>query len=160
MKTQAKEAAARQSTPLASRILGALVFLMGVGGTITGPMLFLRPDGSLIGFPGDMLNGTPFHDYTIPGIVMFLFLGLYSLFVGYGLVRRPPWRWPEAINPSKDRHWAWASSWALGIIILVWITVETALFGYISFLQPVVAMWGSVIILLSLLPDVRRYYLR
>jgi len=44
------------------------------------------------------------------------------------------------------------------VIILIWIIVETALLGYISFLQPVIAIWGIAIIALTLLPKIRQFY--
>ena len=82
------------------------------------------------------------------------------MFVGYGLLKRPAWNWPNGINPAKKMHWAWTASWAAGVIMLIWISVETILLGYISFLQPVIAVYGIVIILLALLPNTRRFYAR
>ncbi|MCR4394695.1 MAG: hypothetical protein NUV31_10030, partial [Dehalococcoidales bacterium] len=63
------------------------------------------------------------------------------------------------INPMKKMHWAWTASWAAGVIMLIWITVETVLLGYLSFLQPVIVVYGIVIIVLTLFPAVRGYYL-
>jgi hypothetical protein len=59
----------------------------------------------------------------------------------------------------KKMHWAWTASWAAGVIMLIWITVETVLLGYLSFLQPVIVVYGIVIIVLTLFPAVRGYYL-
>jgi hypothetical protein len=42
--------------------------------------------------------------------------------------------------------------------MLIWIIVETTLLGLISFLQPVVTAWGGLILILTFLPGVRRYY--
>jgi hypothetical protein len=146
--------------PLSSVVLALLVLLLGIGAVISGPMLFLEPSGRLMQWSVDQLRGTPFPDYTIPGLVLFLFLGLFPIFVGVGLMAKPRWKWPDAINPSKRHHWAWAASWATGIIALVWIAVETLLLGLISFLQPVIAVWGALILLITFLPRVNRYYLR
>lgn len=146
--------------PLASVVLALLVLLLGIGAVISGPMLFLEPSGRLMQWSVDQLRGTPFSDYTIPGLVLFLFLGLFPIFVSVGLMAKPRWKWPDAINPSKRHHWAWAASWASGIIALIWIAVETLLLGLISFLQPVIAVWGALILLITFLPGVNRYYLR
>jgi hypothetical protein len=42
--------------------------------------------------------------------------------------------------------------------MLIWIIVETSLLGYISFLQPVITVWGISIIILTLLPPTRRSF--
>ena len=147
-----------RSRPFALWLLIVLVVLMGLSALISGPMLFLEPSGHLVQWSVEDLKGTPFSDYTIPGIILFVFLGVYPSFVGYSLLRLPAWKWPDALNPTKDYHWAWSASWAAGAIILLWIAVETLLLGYISFLQPMVAVWGVVIVILTLLPGVRRYF--
>ena len=64
------------------------------------------------------------------------------------------------INPARKMHWAWTASWAAGVITLIWISVETILLGYISFLQPIIAAYGILIIALTLLPPTRKYYRR
>jgi hypothetical protein len=127
---------------------------------ISGAMLFAAPDGSLMQWSTDDLAGTPFSNYLIPGIILFTFNGIFPVFVGYGLLKKPAWKWPDVINPSKNMHWAWTASWAAGVIMLIWITMETALLGFISFLQPFIMGYGVVIILLTILPPVQRYYRR
>jgi hypothetical protein len=121
-------------------------------------MLFLAPDGRLMMLSSDVLAGTPFSNYLIPGIILFTFLRVFPVLSGYSLLKRPSWRWPDKINPTKTMHWAWTSSWAAGVIMLIWIGVETIMLGYISFLQPVIAVYGVVIIILTVLPVTRRYY--
>jgi hypothetical protein len=135
-----------------------LLLFIGIGALSSGAMLFLSPDGSLLGMSMDLLAGSPFGNYLIPGIVLFIFIGVFSVLAGYGLLKRPDWRRPEVLNPCKGYHWAWMAAWTEGIIMLVWIGVETLLLGYISFLQPLIAGWGIVIIGLAWLPPVRRYY--
>ena len=51
------------------------------------------------------------------------------------------------------------ASWAAGVTMLIWIIVETALLGYISLLQPVIAIWSIGIIVLTVSPSVREYLL-
>jgi hypothetical protein len=149
-----------RSRPLAAWLLIILLILIGIGAVISGALLFLAPDGRLLQLPLKYLDGSPFSDFLIPGIVLFVFVGIYPLMVGYSLVRKPSWRWPDVLNPSKTMHWSWAAAWAAGAVMLGWIAVETLLLGYISFLQPVILGYGLLVIILTLLPAVRGYYKR
>ena len=146
--------------PVTAWVLIVLLFFIGIGALISGAMLFVAPDGHLMQWSTNDLVGTPFSNYLIPGIILFVFVGIFPVFVGYGLLKCPAWNWPDSINPTKKMHWAWTASWAAGVIMLIWISVETILLGYISFLQPLIAVYGVVIILLTFLPNVRRYYIR
>jgi hypothetical protein len=146
--------------PLAAWILIVLLFFLGIGGVISGALLFMSPNGDLIGMSTFLLQGSPFPNFLIPGIILFLFVGVYQIFTGYGLLTRTPWNGPDVINPCRGYHWAWTASWGAGVIMLIWIVTETVLLGYVSALQPVITIWGIVLIVLTLLPSVRRYYRR
>ena len=155
-------AAGRQSVsrPAAAWATIGLLAFIGIGAVISGAMLFAAPDGHLMQWTTDQLAHTPFSNYLIPGIILFTFVGIFPLFVAYGLVKRPGWAWPDAINPARRMHWAWTGAWAAGVIMLIWIGTEMALLGYISFLQPAIAIYGVVLIMLALLPQPRSYYRR
>jgi len=144
--------------PLTARLLFILVLLIGISALISGPMLFLAPDGHLMQWSVEVLKGSPFSNFVIPGIILFVLIGIYPLFVSYGLATRTSWNGPNLINPFKQFHWAWIASVVVGVIMLIWIGVETLLLGYISFLQPVIMVWGFLILFLSLLPANRQYY--
>ena len=148
----------KEPHPPASWILIALLFFLGIGGMISGALLFAAPDGHLVGFMRGLLQGSPFPDFLVPGIVLFLLVGAFQFFTALGLLTRTSWTGPDIINPSKSFHWAWTASWAAGVIMLIWIAVETSLLGYISALQPIIAVWGIALIVLTLMPPVRRYY--
>ena len=148
----------KEHRPVISWILIILLFFLGIGGMISGAMLFASPDGRLMGFTTGLLQGSPFSDFLIPGIILFLFVGVFQFFTAIGLLTRTDWTGPDIINPFKKLHWAWTASGAAGIIMLIWIVVETLLLGYISALQPIIAVWGIVLIVLTLLPPVRKYY--
>ena len=148
----------KRAAPFTLWILRLLLIFIGAGGLISGAMLFSSPDGAMIKLNTSILRGTPFDNFLIPGIILFLFIGIFPILVSYGLWRQPAWPWAEAINICKKYRWPWTAAWATGVIILIWIIVETALLGYISFLQPVIAIWGIAIITLTLLPKIRQYY--
>lgn len=146
--------------PFVAWILIVLLFFLGIGGMISGAMLFAAPDGSLLGMSATLLQGSPFPDFLIPGIILFLFVGVFQTFTAWGLLTRTRWNGPNVINPFKHFHWAWTASWAAGVIMLIWIIVETFLLGYVSVLQPIITVWGIVLVVLALLPPMRRYYRR
>ena len=71
--------------PLASWVLIFLQFFLGLQGLFGGGAFLLAPDGSLIQMPFSHLENTPFADFFIPGLLLFLFLGIYPIVVGYSL---------------------------------------------------------------------------
>lgn len=148
----------KRPTPFSLWILRLLLIFIGAGGLISGAMLFSSPDGALIKLNTSILRGTPFDNFLIPGIILFLFIGIFPILVSYGLLRQPAWRRAEAINICKKYRWPWTAAWAAGVIILIWIIVEFALLGYISFLQPLITVWGIAIIILTMVPETRQYY--
>ena len=150
----------KKKRPFEVLVLVALMLFLGVGALISGPMLFAAPDGRLLGWTSEMMEGTPFVNYVVPGIILFLLVGVYQVVVGYSLLRLPGWRWPDRLSPYKRYHWAWSASWAMGMILLIWVIVETVLIGLTSFLQPLVASWGVGEVVLTLLPRTRQYCLR
>ncbi len=148
------------SRPASVWALTGLLAFIGIGALISGAMLFAAPDGHLMQWTTSQLAGTPFASYLIPGLVLFTLVGMFPLFTAYGLLKKPAWTLPNAINPSKAMHWAWSATWAAGVIMLVWIATETLLLGVISFLQPAIAIYGLAVIALSMLPGTRRYCAR
>jgi len=67
-----------------------------------GAMLFSSLDGALIKLNTSILRGTPFDNFLIPGIILFLFIGIFPILVSYGLLRKPAWHWAEAIKYMQN----------------------------------------------------------
>ncbi len=145
--------------PFASSLLIFLQAFLGIQGLYGGIAFLLAPDGSLLGMPFSHLKNSPFTSFFIPGLLLFLFLGVYPLADAYGLWKRPDWHWPDALNPFKSTHWSWAGSLAAGVIALVWIVVQIQWIP-LGFLHYFIFGWGLLIIIVTLLPVVRRYYTR
>lgn len=93
-----------------ARLVGILEVFLGLGAIAGGAMLILGPDGHLLGMPTRMLSGTPFHDYLVPGIILFTAIGLAPLLVAALTFRRHP------IAPL--------AAVAVGLTLIGWITVE------------------------------------
>jgi hypothetical protein len=98
-----------------------------------------------------------FSNFLIPGVLLFVFIGIYPLAVAYSLWKRPGWRWPNVLNPFKRIHWSWAGSLAAGVLLMIWIGVQVQ-FMAIGFLHIICFAWGALLVLLTLLPRVRRHY--
>ncbi|MGE3507722.1 MAG: hypothetical protein AB7N65_02420 [Vicinamibacterales bacterium] len=96
--------------------LTGTILLQGISGLVGGCALVADPSGALIGLPLVWLEGTPFSDYFVPGIILLTVLGVCPLVVGSGL-----WR---------GRSWAWYGSLVVGASLAVWILVEIIMIGY------------------------------
>jgi hypothetical protein len=145
------------SKPFTVWLLIVLQILLALGALFGGGAFLLAPDGHLIQMPRSHLENSPFSDFLIPGLLLFTFVGIYPLAVAYGLWRQPSWRWLNALNPFKQTHWSWIASLAAGAIVIIWITVQIQWipFGFVHILY---LSWGFVLMLITWLPNVRKYY--
>ncbi len=145
--------------PVAVTTLIAVLLLQAAGALAGGAALMASPRGGIIKMPLSFLKGSPFHDFLIPGVILFVVLGLCPLLVAWALLRRPPAAVLEAINPFRRQYWAWTAAGVIGVGLLIWIAVEATIIPF-SILQPFYAAVGLGIILLTLRHSVRDYYRR
>jgi hypothetical protein len=129
---------------LALLVLTAVQAVGAMGGGIS----LVRDPVNNIGLPVSLLEGTPFKDYLIPGLILLLVVGLFSLFVFVGLLLK----WKAA----------WWLSLASGSGLVIWIIAEVALLGYLPgsgiALQIVFGLVGVAIVVLALTRPTRRYF--
>lgn len=123
-------------------LLAALV-VFGVSGLLGGAGLVLDPSGEAMGLSTLLLLGSPFEDYLLPGLALFVVLGIGPLVVAYGLHRGHPWSWPGTL--------------AVGVAVLIWFAVQADVIGWGYPLQWLYLALGVAILLLAILPSVRRY---
>ena len=91
------------------------------------------------GVPKEWLDGSPFDDYFIPSLVLFAVVGGSFL--------------AAAIAVFAQLRMARAAAFAAGSIVLGWLAVETAIIGYVSWMQPATMIGGLLVLLLAwLLP--------
>lgn len=143
--------------PFELYVLYALYLLLAGNAMAAGFAMMDSPDGSALGMAPEVLARTPFTNFVWPGFILFVFNGVFPLFTLYGLVAKPKWRWPNILNLYHDKHWAWAYSLYAGVIVIVWILVQLTMIQF-SLLQPIIAGVGLLIVILTLLPRVMRYY--
>lgn len=91
------------------------------------------------GVPTEWLAGSPFRDYWIPSLILFIVVGGTLLIA-------------SVVVFAGHRSARVAALWA-GVIILVWLATETFIIGYVSWMQPATAIGGILVLLLArLLP--------
>ncbi len=147
----------RGKRPLALWLLMFLLLFQGISATPSGLILMIDPTGGMIRMPLDMLEGTPFSNFLIPGLILSIVLGLGAFFVLACLFLLPDWGWAQRFNPAQSRHWAWTASGVFGIALMIWITVQVLMIGLGAFIQVLYFVVGLAILLLTLAPSVRAY---
>jgi hypothetical protein len=143
--------------PASVTTLVLLLFLLGLGAALSGAALVPAPDGHLIQMPISNLENAPFSNFLIPGTLLLLFIGIYPIVVAYALWKRPSWDWARALNPFKAIHWSWAGALAAAVALVTWILVQVQ-WVPIGFLHILYLAWAAAILLVGLLPGVRRYF--
>mgnify|MGYP003418227730 CR=1 FL=1 len=104
-----------------------LLFFNGAGALFGGWNLMIHPDGSSLQLSMDWLKHTPFPDYLIPGIILFITNGLFSVFVFIAIL-------------LKLRNYYWLVM-VQGAILAGWILIQMALIRTIDFLH---VLFGSI----------------
>ena len=84
------------------------------------------------GVPIEWLHGSPFRDYFIPSLVLFFVVGGSMLAAAILVFMRSPLGRVAAL--------------AAGVVLLIWISVQVAVIGYVSWMQPATAA-GAVLVL-------------
>jgi len=85
--------------------------------------------------PMEWLKGSPFRNYFIPSLILFICVG------GSALI--------AAIAVFKQYHTARKAAFICGIITLLWLTVQVAIIGYVSWMQPTTAVAAFIILFLT-----------
>lgn len=143
--------------PLVLFPLILLHLLLGTGALYGGWVLMTDP--AVFGVKPEWLAGSPFNSYFFPGLILFLFNGVFPLFVCVGLLLKPNWPAANVLNIYSDRHWAWTYSLFSGIILIIWITMQlTMMPSY--WLQPAFLGVGVLMLIFTLWPATMRHYQR
>jgi len=139
-------------------ILIIAVAFEAFGALFGGISLMNDPSGNTIKLPITLLEGTIFSSYLIPGIILFLLLGFFPLFLIFPLIFKPNWPIINGLNIYKSYHWAWTYTLYMAIMLIIWINIQMMILGTGSIIQGAYGLYGVFILLLTLLPGVKRYY--
>jgi len=100
----------------------AFLVLLGLGALAGAIALIAKPDGSVMHLDVELLAGSPFTDFAIPGLILGGLFGIGSFVVaGMGVARL-------RIAPFL--------AFAIGCGQMIWIAVELAIIKDVSFLHP------------------------
>jgi hypothetical protein len=129
--------------PLALWLLIGLLAVLGVRGLLGGGQFLLSPSGAIIGVSTAVLAPTPVDDFLLPGVFLFVALGVLPLVVAAGLY--------------DARSWARGGAVTVVILLGVWAIVEGLVLGFGERLQYVNLVQSAVMLLLALAPFVREH---
>lgn len=122
---------------LSEKVLLILVAFQGLSGLAGEFGLISDPTGEALGIPLEWLDNTLFETYFIPGVILFIVLGIFPMICYAGL-------W-------KEKTWVITGSFITGIALMIWIAVEIFMIGYHSNppLQLIYGITGMLITLFS-----------
>ena len=146
-------------TKIARNIHIYLLSFLGLSAIGGGAALIISPSGRLLGgLPLSILERSPFNNFLIPGIILFLVLGLFPSMIVYFLLKKTEYKWAEYFNIFKDMYWAWSFSIYVAFALIIWIQVETIYVQGVGWLQTFYMLFSIPLILVALLPQVRNFY--
>ena len=111
---------------LIDRLLAFVSVFIGFFAAVTGAIIIADPSGDGLGWTPALLRNTPFHDFLIPGLVLFTVNGLGQLLA-------------FAMTAKRDRRAA-VVTMALGAFLMGWIAFQWLWLSGTSWLQ--FAMFG------------------
>ena len=116
-------------------ILFLLISFIAITALLSGILMISNPDGSILNLPLSLLNGTPFKDFTMPGILLAVIVGGINLLAVFFNLKRQTNRY----------NWALAG----GLVIFGWIIIQMILIGAFHWLHILYLIIGILIILIS-----------
>ncbi len=135
-------------------LISLLVFL-GAGALFGGSILCIAPDGSLIGMPLSILGHSPFKNFLIPGVILFVLLGIAPVLLAIALVKQPVSNFAERINIFKDMQWPWSFCIYVSVVLIGWIQIQMVLLSAVHWLHTCYMFLSILIIIVTLLPGMR-----
>ena len=147
------------ATSTVRNIYLSLLAFLGLSAIGGGGALIISPTGKLLGgLPLSILERSPFNDFLVPGIILFVVLGIIPSLLVFALLKKPTSVFAERFNFFKDMHWAWTFSIYVAFALIIWIQVETIYIQGVGWLQTFYILYAIPLILVALLPQVRNLY--
>lgn len=116
-------------------ILFVLLGIIAFTALLSGLLLVSNPDGSILSLPLSLLEGTPFRNYFLPGMMLAVTVGGINMIAVFLNMQRH----------AKRYNWAMAG----GFVCCAWIITQIILIGSVHWLHITYLMTGLLIILIA-----------
>ena len=93
-----------------TNLLGVLQVIIGIGAIPAGLLLVIDPSGEMMNMPLEMLAGSPFPNFLIPGLFLLAVNGIGSI-IG-------------AVLTFRRHRWAGLAAMGLGAFLIAWIIIQ------------------------------------
>ncbi|TDE17305.1 hypothetical protein [Dyadobacter psychrotolerans] len=139
-------------------LLISLLGFLSLGAMFGGGVLIISPTGKLIGMPLSILAASPFHDFLIPGILLFIVLGIFPMLLIFALSGKVESPLAERFNIFQDMIWSWSFCIYQAFALIIWIQLEMVFLHAVHWLHTFYMFYAIVMLLVALLPQVRDLY--
>lgn len=100
---------------------GSLQAFVGLSALVSGGLMMASPKGGLMPLPLSMLKGSPFADFFLPGLILFVVIGL-----GHAAA---------SVMSFRLRRFAGSAGSVVGLSLMIWIFVQVNMIGGGHWLQ-------------------------
>ncbi len=145
--------------PIALWVLIALLIVLGLSGLSGGYTLINDIYGGALGLSPQMLDGSPFVNFLIPGLYLFAVLGICPLVLSAALLLKPRVDAFARTERRLHKHWTWLGVVFVSVALLAWLLVQRLIVGF-HWLQVPFLFVGLGLLLTAILPEVQRNYMR
>ncbi len=135
-----------------------LLAFLGLGALFGGGVFIISPSGKLFGMPLSMLGDSPFHNFLVPGIILFTILGAIPVILVFALIKRPVSKFAELFNCYKDMYWAWTYSIYVAFALIIWLQTEMTILHAVHWSHSLYMAIAITVLFVALLPKVRTFY--
>jgi len=113
-----------------------LASIVGVLATIIGFMMMAVPDGNMINVNVSILKNTSFQDFRLPGVILFLTVGLSNLLAFFYLF----------VNHKSKFNWSIIG----GVLLIIWIVTQFILIETSRWIDVIAITIGALIVFVSM----------
>ena len=135
-------------------LVGCLLFL-AFGGLYGGITMLVDPSGKLLQ-ADSLLPRLPVPNFILPGLFLLILMGLFPLLLAYGLLAHPSWAFFDTASRWSRHYWAWTGVIGLCCILGIWLAVQYLMIGFTAPIQFIITGCGVLILVLALLPGIRK----
>jgi hypothetical protein len=110
--------------------------IVGVLATMIGFMMMTVPDGNMINLNVAVLKSTSFKDFRVPGVVLFLTVGLSNLLAVFYLF----------VNHKSKFNWSIIG----GVLLITWVIAQFMLIDTSRWVDVIALTIGALIVFISM----------